>query len=354
MKSLRFILLFSCIAIALGFDGLQPTPYVFPFLPYFPKMPLANDNPVTVEGVNLGRHLFYDPILSADSSLSCSSCHQQKFAFSNSPEIFSKGREGVLMKRNTMALFNLAWYPSFFWDGRAATIEELVFHPVREVSEMNLNWNEAALKLERNPFYKKKFATAFENQKIDSVLVAKAIGQFLRTLLSYQSKYDLVLAGKTYFTKEEYKGFVLANDQVKGNCINCHITDGDVLGTNLFFSNNGLDAVSSKDGFADKGRGAVTNNSNDNGKFIVPSLRNLAFSAPYMHDGRFSSLDEVIEFYSTGIKKSVTIDSKIRDVHQGGMQLTTDEKRELKAFLLTLSDSAFIQNKAYSNPFFLK
>jgi cytochrome c peroxidase len=351
MKRIRFILLFSCLAIVFGFNKLQTTPYVFPPLPFFPKMPQADSNPVTEEGVDLGRFLFYDPILSSDSTMSCSSCHQQEKAFSDAPTKFSVGRNGKLMKRNTMALFNLAWYPSFFWDGRAATIEELVYHPVRDITEMNLNWEEAAKKLERNAFYKKMFTAAFENQKIDSVLVANAIGQFLRTLLSYQSKYDLVLAGKTHFTNEEYNGFVLANDQVKGNCIVCHMTDGDVLATNLFFSNNGLDAVSRKDRFADTGRGAVTYNSNDNGKFIVPSLRNLAFSAPYMHDGRFSSLDEVIEFYSTGIKKSITIDSKMREVHRGGMQLTGDEKRELKAFLLTLSDSTFIKNRAHSNPF---
>lgn len=351
MKKFRIILLFIGVAISVSASLHQTTPYVFPTLNFFPKMPTSENNPVTIEGVNLGRYLFYDPILSSDSSLSCSSCHQQKFAFSNSPERFSRGRESVLAKRNTMALFNLAWYPSFFWDGRATTIEDLVFHPVRDSLEMNLSWTEAAMKLERNDFYKKQFSAIFQNQKIDSLHVAKVIGQFLRSLLSYQSKYDLVMNGKAYFSKEEYNGFVLANDQVKGNCISCHMTDGNALGTNLFFSNNGLDSLSEKDKFTDNGRGTVTKNSFDNGKFMVPSLRNLAFTAPYMHDGRFATLDDVLEFYSTGIKKSATIDSKIRDVHQGGMHLSTTEKQNIKAFLLTLSDTNFVENKAYSNPF---
>jgi len=314
-------------------------------------MPILEKNPVTVEGVELGRYLFYDPILSSDKTISCSSCHNQASAFSDSPNTFSEGRNGALMKRNTMPLFNLAWYPAFFWDGRAKSIEDQIFHPVREYNEMNLDWKIAANRLKENKFYKTKFRQAFGTSKIDSVQISYAIAQFLRTLISYQSKYDQVIKSKILFTKDEYEGFNLVNDQTKGDCIHCHITDGDALGTTLVFSNNGLDAIVNSNDFKDKGRGSVTGKTADNGKFKVPSLRNVAFTAPYMHDGRFKTLEEVINFYSEGLQKSANIDSKMEFVHQGGAKLTSEDKRKIITFLLTLSDSLFIANPEFSNPF---
>jgi cytochrome c peroxidase len=216
---------------------------------------------------------------------------------------------------------------------------------------MNLDWKVAAKRLEKNKFYKKQFKTVFGTTKIDSVQITYAIAQFLRTLISYQSKYDQVLAGKTLFTKDEYEGFILVNDQTKGDCIHCHITDGDALGTTLVFSNNGLDAVANASDYQDKGRGAITGKTTDNGKFMVPSLRNLAFTAPYMHDGRFKTLEEVINFYSEGVNLCANIDSKMEYAHQGGVNLTSEEKKKVIAYLLTLSDSSFISNPEFSNPF---
>ena len=351
MRRVCFILVLLSLFV-LSFNGkFTLTPYKFPEPRFFPKMPVAANNPVTVEGARLGKYLFYDPILSTDSTMSCASCHNQKYSFSDYPNSFSKGRNGTLMKRNTMALFNLAWYPSFFWDGRASNIEEQVFHPVREYNEMNLDWTVAAKRLEQNKFYKKQFKEIFGSSRIDSVQISFAIAQFLRTLISYQSKYDQVIEGKTLFTKEEYEGFNLVNDQTKGDCIHCHITDGDALGTTLVFSNNGLDAVANATDYKDKGRGAVTSKATDNGKFIVPSLRNLAFTSPYMHDGRFKTLEEVINFYSEGVKPCANIDSKMEYAHQGGVKLTATDKKKVIAFLLTLSDSAFISDKQFSNPF---
>lgn len=350
MRKVVFIISLALLVVGFG-SRLTLTPYKFPNPKFFPKMPVAADNLVTVEGATLGRYLFYDPILSADSTMSCASCHKQEFAFSDSPNSLSKGRNGTLMKRNTMALFNLAWYPAYFWDGRASSIEEQVFHPVREYNEMNLDWKVAAKRLERSKFYKEQFKIAFGSSKIDSVKVSKAIAQFMRTLISYQSKYDQVIEGTVYFTKEEFEGFNLANDQTKGDCIHCHITDGDALGTTLVFSNNGLDAITNPNVFKDIGRGAVTGKTTDNGKFIVPSLRNLAFTAPYMHDGRFKTLEEVINFYSEGVKPSANIDSKMEYAHQGGVKLTKEEKHNLIAFLLTLSDSSFINSPEFKNPF---
>ena len=351
MRRVGFILALLSLFVVSFNSKFKLTPYKFPEPKFFPKMPVAVNNPVTVEGANLGKQLFYDPILSSDSTISCASCHHQKAAFSDSPNSFSKGRNEALMKRNTMALFNLAWYPAFFWDGRASSIEEQVFHPVREYDEMNLDWKIAGKRLERNKVYKKQFNEVFGSSKIDSVQISKAIAQFLRTLLSYQSKYDQVIEGKTLFTKDEYEGFGLVNDQTKGDCIHCHITDGDALGTALVFSNNGLDAITDANDYKDKGRGAVTGKTIDNGKFMVPSLRNLAFTAPYMHDGRFETLEDVINFYSEGLQKSANIDSKMEFVHQGGAKLTSEDKRKIIAFLLTLSDSSFIANPEFSNPF---
>lgn len=346
-----FFVLAAFIVIA-GFTGRNsPSPYKFPELKYFPEMPLPASNPVTVEGAELGRFLFYDPVLSFDHSISCASCHKQEAAFSDAPNAFSKGFNGGEMKRNTMPLFNLAWYPAMFWDGKAVSLEEQVFHPVRAHDEMNLQWSVAAERIAKSKFYRKKFRAAFGDRQIDSVLIANAIAQFERTLISYRSKYDKVLRGETVFTKDEYDGFILVNDMTKGDCLHCHTTDADPLGTTLTFSNNGLDTASRPAYYRDKGRGAVTGNPEDNGKFRIPSLRNVALTAPYMHDGRFKTLEEVLAFYSEGVSLSVNIDSKMGLAHRKGVRLTNDEKRKVIAFLHTLTDSAFITDPAFSNPF---
>lgn len=351
MGRITFFLAALFIFICSFNNKFKPTPYKFPELPFFPKMPVAKNNPVTVEGAALGRRLFYDPALSIDSSMSCASCHKQENAFSDSPNALSAARNYTFTKRNTMPLFNLAWYPAFFWDGRAASIEEQVFHPVRAGDEMNLDWKSAPKRFQKSKAYREMFMKAFGTQKIDSVQIVNAIAQFLRTLVSYQSKYDKVIKGEAKFTEDEYEGFILVNDQTKGDCIHCHITDGDALGTTLVFSNNGLDSVLNSEDYKDKGRGAVTGNMKDNGKFIVPSLRNLAFTAPYMHDGRFKSLNDVLNFYSEGVNYTANIDSKMGFAHQGGAGLSWIEKKKIIAFLLTLSDSAFISKPEFSNPF---
>jgi len=250
-----------------------------------------------------------------------------------------------------MPLFNLAWYPAFFWDGRAATLEEQVFEPVSHPDEMNLAWREALVRLSTDTFYRKQFQAVFGPGQIDSTHVAKALGQFLRTLLSYQSKYDRVLAGEAYFTPQEFRGFVLANEMDKGDCLQCHTTDSDALGTNRNFSNNGLTLAVIPEDYPDAGRGGVTGIAADFGKFKTPSLRNLAFTAPYMHDGRFQTLEALLDFYSEGVQAGVNTDSRMSMAHQGGVRLTAEEKADLLAFLRTLSDSAFVRNPAFSNPF---
>lgn len=314
-------------------------------------MPVAADNPVTEEGVRLGRYLFYDPILSSDGQISCASCHRQSQAFSDAPRRYSMGRAGLPTARNAMPLFNLAWYPAMFWDGHAASIEAQVLHPVRDPSEMNLPWDEAARRLQASAFYRPKFRAAFGNEVIDSLLVSKAIAQFMRTLISHDSKFDRVLAGAARLSPSEKAGFVLMNDQTKGDCLHCHSTDADALGTLRTFSNNGLDRVSAVNEFADMGLAKTTGDRRDAGRFKVPSLRNVAVTAPYMHDGRFATLKEVLRFYSDGVQLSPTIDPKMGSAHQGGVHLSDQEQSDIISFLEALTDSTFISNPAYANPF---
>jgi cytochrome c peroxidase len=349
-----FIVFFIGSFCFLGFKYVfNPTPYHFENIRYFPEMPTSKINPVTTEGVELGRFLFYDTILSENYTFSCGSCHKQEFAFSDSPNQFSKGINGELLDRNTMPLYNLAWYPSLFWDGRAASIENQVFFPVRAHKEMNLNWSIAEKRIQKSRFYKPLFKKAFGDSKIDSIRIALAIAQFERTLISSNSKFDQVLRGEKYLTDEEYEGYGLINDQTKGDCLHCHTTDGNGLGTILKFSNNGLDDYKTANDYLDKGLATNTKNPKDVGLFKIPSLRNIGITAPYMHDGRFKTLNEVLDFYSEGVNQSYNIDSKMEFAHQGGAKLTSDQKEKIISFLLTLTDSVFITNPEFSNPFSL-
>lgn len=328
---------------------VRTTAYVYPQLNFFPEMPVLAGT--TVEGADLGRHLFYDPILSLDSTIACASCHKQEAAFSDAPHAFSKGVNGQTTTRNAMPLLNLAWHSAtMFWDGKSGSIEEQVFHPVRTHTEMNLTWAEVERRINASKFYRQKFKTVYGNATIDSVLIARAIGEFERTLISNNSRYDRILRGEELFTEDELAGFDLMNDQTKGNCLHCHTTDSDALGTTGRFSNNGLDRVSDMDGYKDKGRGAITNKASDMGLFRIPSLRNVALTAPYMHDGRFATLDDVLTFYSEGVNPSPNVDA-VMSAHEPGVRLTEKEKYQIKQFLLTLTDSVFITNPAYSNPF---
>ncbi|MDF2437522.1 MAG: cytochrome peroxidase [Bacteroidota bacterium] len=327
------------------------TPYPFPELAYFPRTPAFANNPVTVEGAALGRFLFYDPILSSDSSLSCSGCHDQKSAFSDAPKDFSIGVHNGKTNRNAMPLFNLVWNRFFFLDGRVATLEDQISHPLTAKNEMNMEWDVLLKKLNASEFYSGRFNALYNKKIIDSTNVKNVIAQFLKTLISHESKFDRVQHLKSKFTNDELEGFRLMNNQTRGDCLHCHPTDGNGLLTTLAFSNNGLDPVYDVGGYTDKGRGSVTGNEKDNGKFMIPSLRNIALTGPYMHDGRFKTLEEVLEFYSTGVHVCANIDTKMSMAHQKGVKLSDQEKKQITAFLMTLTDSVFISKKEYSNPF---
>lgn len=301
---------------------------------------VPTNNPLTEEGIALGKKLFFDPILSKNNTQSCASCHDPKNAFIDDAR-FSEGIDGKLGTRNSMPLFNLAWNfdERFMWDGKELSIERQAFSPVRNPIEMHSDWKNVAKKLQEHTEYPTLFQQAFGISKIDSTLVTKAIAQFERTLISGNSKFDQYLLGKAELTSEELNGFNVFMDEARGDCFHCHGSDNNPLWTDNQFHNNGLDET-----FTDLGLGTVTGDPNDNGKFKSPSLRNLAFTAPYMHDGRFTTLEEVINHYSEGLKQSSTIDPLMKKVNQGGVQLSNKDKADLKVFLLSLSDNDFINN----------
>jgi cytochrome c peroxidase len=313
-------------------------------VPGFPPQPVPPDNPTTVQGVALGRRLFYDPILSGDSTQSCSSCHVQAAAFGD-PNRFSLGIDGVLGPRHAPVLVNVGWGESLFWDGRAGTLEEQALEPVPNPIEMHQPWDGAVVKLRRHAEYPALFQAAFGTDEITSARAVQAIAQFERTLVSAETRYDQFVRDGTGLTASERRGYVLYFSE-RAECFHCHV---DRVFTDQAFHNNGLDSV-----FVDTGRVEVTGDPNDLGRFKTPTLRNLVFSAPYMHDGRFASLEEVIDHYDSGGHGTDTVNPfilNLRRNHQEGHGLTPQDKQDLLAFLRTLTDSSFVTNPAFASPF---
>ena len=344
--------LFSCRKEKVGF---KPTPYSLIKPTHFPNMVIPDDNPLTKEGVELGRFLFYEKRLSGDNTMSCATCHMPQNGFSDANQ-FSVGIDGIAGTRQSMALVNLGWENFFFWDGRASSLEEQILEPVPNPIEMHQSWKDAVSKLNADVKYRNRFFRAFNEEGIDSIKVTKAIAQFLRTLVSGESKYDVMYKYENSMTlnsneqsvlgtidPEEWAGYDLFKSLNGADCFHCH--NGPLMQVKKF-SNNGLMPNS----INDLGRAHVTNNPEDNYKFKVPTLRNIALTAPYMHDGRFTTLDEVIEHYSSGIHMNPTIDPLIEFGSQGGVQLDVQEKYLLKKFLLTLTDNNFINNPKFKDP----
>jgi len=326
-----------------------PTPAPLEIPEFFEQSILAPvipvSNPQTVEGIALGKKLFFDTILSGDNTQACANCHSPENAFSD-PDRFSEGIDGLLGNRNSMPLFNLAWNfdERFFWDGRIFSLEHQAFQPVTNPIEMHNTWQIAVSKLQQDSDYLLMFQAAFGTTTIDSTLVTKAIAQFERTLISGNSRFDKHLLQQETLTTQELNGLNVFMDETKGDCFHCHGNPNNPLWTDNIFHNNGLDSE-----FFDIGFGKVTGDPADNGKFKTPSLRNLAFTAPYMHDGRFATLDEVINHYSEGLQNSPTIDPLMKKVTDGGVHLSPEDKTDLKAFLLSLTDSSFINNPDFQN-----
>ena len=332
-----------------------PTPYAIDIPSHFPQMNIPEDNPMTEEGIELGRFLFYETKLSGDNTMSCASCHQLNCSFADNVAL-PLGIQGIAGTRNSMPLFNLGWDDFFTWDGRKTSLEGQILEPVPNPIEMHLKWTDAVDKLQLDVSYRNKFFRAFGEEGIDSMKVAKSIAQFIRTIISANSTFDVMYKfenGLPLTTSENstlgnieaevWAGYDLFKSLNGADCFHCH--NGPLMRVKKF-SNNGLDMV-----FSDQGRAFVTQNINDEGKFKVPSLRNLSGTGPYMHDGRFNSLEEVIEHYSTGIQQSETLDPLIEFANQGGVQLDELEKQWLKKFLLSLNDTTYINNPKFKDPF---
>ena len=314
-------------------NNFSTTPYIIEYPVGFPNMQIPNNNPMTHEGVLLGKKLFNDRILSKDKSQSCASCHLKAASFSD-PNKVSVGVEGIFGIRNASALINVGWNTSLNWDGSALTLEEQAFEPVTNPIEMHNLWINVENDLNTNEEYIALFKKAFNIDYIDSNHVVMAIAQFERTLISANSKYDKWLKGEEQLTSSELNGFAIFSTE-KGDCFHCH---GSALFMDNLFHNNGLDP----EPFLDLGLGNLTNNKSDYGKFKTPTLRNIQLTAPYMHDGRFNTLDEVVEHYSSGLTNSSTIDPLMKKSQLGGLQLTNQEKKDLVAFLKILTDTDFI------------
>ncbi|HEY1662693.1 MAG TPA: MbnP family protein [Verrucomicrobiae bacterium] len=317
------------------------TPYKFEISPVFPVPDLPRDNPLTVERVSLGRQLFFDKRISINDRQSCADCHLPDKGFTDGRRT-ARGAEGELGPRRTMPLFNLAWKQQFFWDGRADSLREQVMGPIQNPVEMHQDLTNLVAKLAEVPGnYPMQFEKAFGSREITAQKIALALENYLLTLTSFDSKFDRVLSGQEKFTPAEQRGFELFSTeydprrgQYGADCFHCH---GGPLFQSQNFANNGLD-----DTFPDTGRERVTHNTYDAGKFAVPSLRNVALTAPYMHDGRFATLDEVVEHYCTGVKRSATLDPNIAKHPNGGVPLTQSDKQAMVAFLKTLTDERFL------------
>ena len=310
-----------------------------------------NNNRTRNRGATLGRVLFYDKALSKNNTISCASCHDQAKSFSDSRK-FSVGFEGGLTARNSMSLANAKFYRngSFFWDERASSLEEQVLMPIQDHIEMGLTLSELEVKLSSKRKYKILFRRAFGDTIVTKERVSLALAQFVRSMVSYQSKYDEGLA-QTNDPRRPFANFTNSENRGKQlffspqtNCAQCHTTAA-FIGDEA--RNNGLDAV-----LTDLGVGGITGNNNDIGEFKVPSLRNIEVTAPFMHDGRFTTLEQVIEHYNSGVKNSPNLDNRLR---QGNgvrrLNLSNQDKLALKDFLLTLTDRTFLTDEKFSSPF---
>lgn len=294
-------------------------------------------NLVTKEGFELGRKLFYDPILSRNNTISCGSCHIQTSAFTQHGHSVSHGIEDKLGVRNSPPIMNLAWNTSFMWDGGVFDLDLQPVAPITNHVEMDETVTNVISKLKAHPDYPGLFQSAFGTTEISTARFMKALSQFMAMCVSSNSKYDSVIRkeGKT-FTKQEEEGYAL----YKQKCSSCHT---EPLFTDQSFRNNGI-GVGLID---DAGRYAITLDETDRYKFKVPSLRNLDYTAPYMHDGRFLTMDAVLDHYSSGVKQTQNLDMILQN-NEPGIPMTADEKTKIKAFLKTLNDKVFITNKLLS------
>lgn len=309
--------------------------YLFDYPDYFPTPTYDLDkSPISKSKVELGRALFYDPILSADQTISCASCHSPYNAFAHTDHDLSHGIGDAIGTRNAPPLFNLAWNQSFMWDGAINHLDMQSLSPISHPDEMGETLEHVVTKLQASSFYPSLFNSAFGDSTITGQQVLKALSQFQLTLVSANSKYDQVQKGETQFTEQEQKGYLLFQQ----NCNSCH---KEPLFTNGLFANNGL-AVDTT--LNDYGRWMITKQTKDSLQFKIPSLRNLTYTYPYMHDGRFRKMREVLNHYTNSTSQNDLRDDRTK------LRLTSNEKTDLIAFLLTLNDADFVFDQKHQFP----
>jgi cytochrome c peroxidase len=345
----------------------NPTPYELQVPKYFPtQLNIPEDNPLTVEGIELGRYLFYDGRLSGrthfDSLMSCGSCHIQSRNFEPGIDhpVFQGGRTfgitGTPTPHVTLPLVNLVWNQNgYLWNGMIhesntnpsrRRLEDLVWMGVVAPHEMNGDTNITKALIQQTPGYPDLFFKAFGSTRITMENISKAIAQFVRTIVSANSKFDRYMRGEVQLTQQEINGFILFTTEEGADCFHCHGSSGNPLFTTNLFYNNGKDTE-----FNDpRDRYAISGDEFDKGAYKATTLRNIALGGPYMHDGRFQTLDEVIDFYSHDVKMSDWVNPLMHHVAENGVQLTPVEKAELKAFILSLQDDEFLSNPQYGPP----
>jgi cytochrome c peroxidase len=310
-------------------EELMEVPDHFPPLVYESKT-----FPVSKERIELGRELFYERRLSSNNTISCGDCHAQVHAFADHNTPVSFGVNGAMGVRNSPALINLAWQTSFMHDGGVNHLEMVALVPIMSEIEMNQPLDQLIVKLNDDEYYLDRFKKAFGRDSIDSQQLLIALAQFQMTLVSADSRYDQYMEGRARFTEQEERGL----DLFMTNCSSCHQPP---LFTDYSFSNNGLDSV-----YSDRGRELITLNPEDRGKFKVPTLRNIDFTYPYMHDGRWYNLIDVLNHYTDGIQDNPQLDQRLSEP----IVLSDEEKRDVIAFLKTLNDYGFISNHKFSEP----
>ncbi len=362
-----FVLLVSCKKNDPPALSYQPTLYQIEIPFRFPtQLNIPSDNPMTVEGVELGRKLFYDGRISGsthpDSMMSCSTCHLQSRSFEcgiDHPKFIDGhpfGVTGILTPHFMMPLINLVWtHSGYLWNGRVypdnpasgiRQLEDLVWMGIVAPHEMNSDTVRSKALIQSIPGYPELFEKAFGSSTVTVKNMGRAIAQFVRTLISANSRFDQYLRGEVQLTPNELHGYVLFMTEQGGDCFHCHGGEGNPLFTTNLFYNNGKDSV-----FTDlRDRYQVSGALGDIGAYKAPTLRNLVFTAPYMHDGRFKTIDEVIDFYSSGLVWSPYVNPLMHHIATGGNQLTPVEKADLKAFLMTLTDSSFVNNPDFAMP----
>jgi cytochrome c peroxidase len=331
MRTKSILLFVIVILLTLGFTQKSPTPIYFEVPKGWPKPTYDfKKNPITEEGVKLGRYLYYETLLSKNNQISCENCHFWGSVFSNRDHHQSHGDKNKMGIRNSISLMNLAWSKSFMWDGSHTKLETMAKNPITNPLEMNENIDHIIHKLNQTELYPKLFKNAFGDETINEKNILNALGQFIVTFVSSNSKYDKVMRNEAVFNENEIKGYEI----FKNKCAKCH---QEPLFTNQKFMHNGLPIDSSLN---DIGRMKISNIKNDYLKFKVPTLRNVQYSSDYMHDGRFETIREVLEHYNS-IKKSVLIPKELKKP----MNFSKDDLTNLELFLETLSDVSFIKNK---------